>query len=559
MADSTAARQPTVSVIVPVWNVEPYLAQCLDSVIAQTLGFDRIEVIAVDDGSTDGSGRMLDEYASRHPQVVVVHQPNSGGPGRPRNVGLDRATGTYVFFLDADDYLGPEALERLVAMAERNESDIVLGKLVGVEGRRQYSDRGVFARNLDRANLEDVYGSGNVLKLFRRSFLDRVGLRFREGLAGGEDGDFMARVYPVAGTISVVADYDCYFARRRRGSQTNRPDRRDDLLQTLARLEAERFQVVAAHRKPGPARDRLMRRHIKKVTRLYAPRRWLALAPEERRRVFEAGRALLDRWHTDAIQRALPAWTAIRTYCLQHGLLAEMEDIVACPPGVAFRQPLVEDDRLYARYPHFRDAAGIPDSCFDITSHVVPRHTLGRAAVVDGSLELAGQAYLSLVGGSTIVELRRWPVGPRWQFETRSVGTPDLRDRVIKYPEAGYAVTIDLATAAGGRPLPRGTWSIHLSIGTEAVRRDHVAAVPRRAAASARRSPVVKGGGLRVATGEVRLRIGRPSAGLVLLERAESVYRRAGRLLRRIAGRASRARAAAGKRVRRWRRRRRVR
>jgi poly(ribitol-phosphate) beta-N-acetylglucosaminyltransferase len=136
MANRPSSQPPTVSVIVPVWNVEPYLVQCLDSVVGQTLGLERIELVAIDDGSTDGSGRILDEYAARFPQVVVIHEPNSGGPGRPRNLGIDRATGTYVFFLDADDYLGTEALERLVAMAERNESDIVLGKLVGVEGRR---------------------------------------------------------------------------------------------------------------------------------------------------------------------------------------------------------------------------------------------------------------------------------------------------------------------------------------------------------------------------------------------------------------------------------------
>ena len=95
-----------VSVIVPVYNVEAYLRECLDSVVGQTLEFDRIELIAIDDGSTDGSGRMLDAYAARC-AMTVRHEPNSGGAGRPRNVGLDLATGQYVFFLDADDYWGP--------------------------------------------------------------------------------------------------------------------------------------------------------------------------------------------------------------------------------------------------------------------------------------------------------------------------------------------------------------------------------------------------------------------------------------------------------------------
>ena len=550
MANRPSSQPPTVSVIVPVWNVEPYLVQCLDSVVGQTLGLERIELVAIDDGSTDGSGRILDEYAARYPQVVVIHEPNSGGPGRPRNLGIDRATGTYVFFLDADDYLGIEALERLVAMAERNESDIVLGKLVGIEGRRRYSERGAFAKTRERAELEQVYPSGNVLKLFRRSLLERGRHRFREGIPGGEDGDFMARVYPEARTMSVVADYDCYFVRKRPGSQTNRPDRRDDLLEVLGRVEAERIEVLAAHRKPGPRRDALMRRHIKKVARLYGSGRWLPLPAEDRRRVFDAGAALLGRWHTNAIQRALPAWSAIRTYCLQHGLLAELEDIAACPDEAAFRDPLVEGDRIYARFPHFRDAAGIPDSCFDITRQVVPVHRLSRAAVVDGSLELEGEAYLGLVGGTTRVELRGWPRGPRWQFEATSLPTPELRDLRVDYPTARYAAAIDLATAAAGQPLPRGTWSIHVSIGTATVRRDRVVAAPSRGAQAAGWARMPRGGGLRTAAGrELRLGVGRPSLTDVALEWAEPAYRRLRRLFRSLSRRVGRARAMAAERL----------
>jgi hypothetical protein len=441
-------------------------------------------------------------------------------------------------------------------MAERNESDIVLGKLVGVEGRRQYAERGVFAKNRERAELEQVYPSGNILKLFRRSLLERGGHRFLEGIPGGEDGDFMARVYPEARTLSVVADYDCYFVRKRPGSQTNRADRRDDLVQTLARVETERIEVLVAHRTPGPGRDALMRRHMKKIARLFGSGRWLPLPPEERRRVFDAGAAILGRWHTDAIQRSLPAWSAIRTYCLQHGLLAELEDIAACPADVAFRDPLVEGDRIYARYPHFRDAAGIPDACFDVTDQVRPLHRLTRAAVVDGSLELAGEAYLALVGGTTTIELRRWPRGPTWQFDATPLPTPNLRDLRIDYPMAGYAAAIDLATAAGGKPLPRGTWSIHASIGTATIRRDRVVTAPRRAASDDGHSPIVLGRHLRIAAGrEVRLRVGRPKPAEVVLERAEPAYRRLRRLTRALSRRAVRARALAAKRLRKLRRR----
>jgi poly(ribitol-phosphate) beta-N-acetylglucosaminyltransferase len=225
--------QPVVSVIIPVWNVEPYLRQCLDSVLNQSIGLERLEVIAVDDGSSDGSGALLDEYSGRYRQLKVIHELNSGGSGRPRNVGLDHSSGRYVFFLDADDYLGHEALERLVAMAERNSSDVVLGKMVGVDGRPVPTR--ACRKNRDRADLKRVYSTLGVLKLFRRSLIERLGLRFAEGLPGGEDGPFTVKAYLEASCISVVADYDCYYCRLRSGSQSKNSNRTDDIGEYLAR------------------------------------------------------------------------------------------------------------------------------------------------------------------------------------------------------------------------------------------------------------------------------------------------------------------------------------
>nr|WP_037887320.1 glycosyltransferase family 2 protein [Streptomyces viridochromogenes] len=115
---------PDVSVIIGAYNAMPYLTRCVTSVMEQTIGYDRIELIAVDDGSTDGTGAELDRLAQEFPGVMrVVHQANSGGPSAPRNAGLELARGRYVFFLDADDHLGPQALERMVAMADANGSE----------------------------------------------------------------------------------------------------------------------------------------------------------------------------------------------------------------------------------------------------------------------------------------------------------------------------------------------------------------------------------------------------------------------------------------------------
>ena len=130
-------RLPDVSVIVPLYNAMPYLTENIRSLANQTIGLDRLEIIYVDDGSTDGSGRRADSFARRHRDTVtVVHQAtNSGGPAVPNNVALSMAHGRYVFFLGADDYLGPQALQRMVDAADSNGSDVVAAR----SGRGQWS------------------------------------------------------------------------------------------------------------------------------------------------------------------------------------------------------------------------------------------------------------------------------------------------------------------------------------------------------------------------------------------------------------------------------------
>ena len=114
--------KPTISVIIPVYNVERYLARCLDSALNQT--FSDIEVIAIDDGSPDNSAAVLKGYAEKDNRVCVITQPNQG-TSVARNNGLAQATGEYVFFLDADDSLHPQALEITYVQMQKYKADLV--------------------------------------------------------------------------------------------------------------------------------------------------------------------------------------------------------------------------------------------------------------------------------------------------------------------------------------------------------------------------------------------------------------------------------------------------
>lgn len=96
--------QPFISVIIPVYNIERYIGKCLDSIVGQTLK--EIEIIVVDDGSTDDSSRIIDRYARTDSRIVAIHKTN-GGVVSARNCGIAQATGLYILFVDGDDHLAP--------------------------------------------------------------------------------------------------------------------------------------------------------------------------------------------------------------------------------------------------------------------------------------------------------------------------------------------------------------------------------------------------------------------------------------------------------------------
>ena len=112
-----------VSIVIPVYKVEKYLPACLDSVLSQSL--QDIEVICIDDASPDRCPEMLDEYAARDARVRVLHLPENHQQGYGRNRGTEMARGKYVYFLDSDDMITPEALEELYALAEKDRLDCI--------------------------------------------------------------------------------------------------------------------------------------------------------------------------------------------------------------------------------------------------------------------------------------------------------------------------------------------------------------------------------------------------------------------------------------------------
>lgn len=127
-----------ISVVIPVYNVERYLQRCLNSVVSQT--YKNLEIILVDDGSTDLSGKICDEWASKDNRIVVIHKTN-GGLSSARNTGLDVAKGRYIAFVDSDDYINPEMYEIMVKLLKKSNSQIACC------GRKRVGNSGGYFQN----------------------------------------------------------------------------------------------------------------------------------------------------------------------------------------------------------------------------------------------------------------------------------------------------------------------------------------------------------------------------------------------------------------------------
>lgn len=127
--DEPGRNDATVSVIVPVYNARDYLTACIESILAQT--YDRLQVILVDDGSTDGSGAICDELAARDTRVLTIHQPN-GGIGAAQNAGLDAASGSLITFCDNDDLMAPSMIARLVQVLQDADADMSCCRWISV-------------------------------------------------------------------------------------------------------------------------------------------------------------------------------------------------------------------------------------------------------------------------------------------------------------------------------------------------------------------------------------------------------------------------------------------
>jgi glycosyltransferase involved in cell wall biosynthesis len=438
----------------------------VDSLLGQSLPQDELELIFVDDGSTDKSPARLDELAAQHPHVRVEHMPNSGWPGRPRNRGLELATGDFVYFVDNDDWLDPRALERLHEMALLDAADVVIGKVVGHGGKS--SARALFRENLHGVRFEEkpllLLKLLTPHKLFRRAFIEQHGLRFPEGRRRLEDHLFVVDAYFRAERISLLADHPCYHwvFHDAQANASHRP------------IEAGYFDnvrevldLVEQHTEPGEFRDQLLLHWYRgKMLGRLTGRGLLRREPEHRRELFEVIRKLALERFGDDVHARLPLSLRVRSRLLRDGSLDGLIALAEFESGLTSKVKLRE---LQAPGTHLT---------LQLSARIEGRHhSLIFKRDGDRVLWEPPEPLRGLIAEDdcdVTRELRR-STAPAYlerleddlQYMLPSATKVRLDEesepgRVIPVVESTVAIAPTIA--AGGAPLPAGQWHIEAGI-----------------------------------------------------------------------------------------------
>ena len=214
-----------ISVIVPIYNVERYLRQCLDSIVGQT--YRNLEIILIDDGSPDSCGAICNEYAERDNRVTVIHKQN-GGLSAARNDGIAAATGDWIAFVDSDDWIDTDYYEKLLAAVKTRNSDIIISGCFLMEYLHKQKRVCYFSEPafyIDREHILEF--QANVIrtglpwdKLYKTDFVKKNGFVFDSSIKAFEDFLFNFQVYEKAGSV-IVCPVIGYHYRQAQGSIAN--------------------------------------------------------------------------------------------------------------------------------------------------------------------------------------------------------------------------------------------------------------------------------------------------------------------------------------------------
>ncbi|MEA2123453.1 MAG: CDP-glycerol glycerophosphotransferase [Solirubrobacteraceae bacterium] len=479
---------PTLSVVVPIYNVEEYLERCLDTIAAQT--WTDLEVILVDDGATDSSPQIAEAYTRRDERFKLVHRPN-GGLSAARNTGIEHATGDYLAFVDSDDELPEHAYELLAGSLERSGSDFATGKVLRLTTggtrptrflRKTFWETKVGTHITEfRALLADRIAWN---KVFRRSFWDAHGLRFPEGRIN-EDIPVILPLHFAAKAVDVISE-PVYLWRFRDTGELSITEKRAEPYALNNRLMAvtDVHDYLAAHAPPEAKHwydESLVADDLKYYLNV------LDRATDEYRELFfDKVNALLDGADDD-IYAPLPAIERLKWHLVRRRLMPELLEVLRFWREELDSTPPVQvGDDWYGDYPFRTDERlAIPADVYRLGSNeLTPEVVIEDFRLEGGRLRIDGRAHIAGIGAAEpgAQKVMVGFVEPAGRFDrlrhrlatARFKVTPKQRpDANVRTPET----TADLmwtgfSAVTGARRLARkDAWQLWVTIAAGGVRR----------------------------------------------------------------------------------------
>ena len=531
-----------VSIVVAVYNPGRHLRAPVDSFLRQTMPAGEFEVIFVDDGSTDGSGARLDRLARKHRNFQVIHIPNSGWPGRPRNLGIDAAAGRYVLFVDHDDRLEDDALDHLWEVAELNGADVVAAREVG---HGFGVPRRMFRRTIPDAKLgeDDILALLTPHKLFRRSMLVEHEIRFPEGPRRLEDHHFVIQAYFHARRITVTADRPVYhWIRRDEGTNATRmPFARALYYDNLRDI----LDIVDGHTEPGEFRDRLYAHWLryKMIHKLLRPH-FRRPGPDARALYAEVRKLMAERFGV-AVDRHLPVGYRL----VARAVRADRLDLVVAAAHLAnglrldlhLANLVASDGVLELSLEH---AVRDPDGAVLRLRRDGDRHVWEPPAALLDGLGVGPDELVADPAAAELALVARQRGTDRDHDAPARLPTRERPDGAVELTGSATRM-LDPGSFAAGRPLGDGTWDLlaQAEFGGFRVQRR----MPGASLAEASRDPtrrvrpyVTGGGHLAIEVGHGHAGLLRPVARAVRLPSVEELPDRVRVLARRVLPRSAR-------------------
>lgn len=487
---------PRLSVVVPVYNVELFLDECLQSLADQT--FRDWEAVVVDDGSTDGSLEIARKWAARDTRIRVVEQPNAG-LGAARNTGVRHiAAGTeFLAFVDSDDVVVPDAYQRCIASLDKTGSDFVSGN-VDILVAGETSPSALHAKRLNKPrerthisrDRDLLYDRTAWNKVFRRSFWDRHAFAFPEGILY-EDAPVTIPAHFRATAVDVLAEPIYQWRQRTAGAPSitqNRTDPRNVRDRITSFDSVSRFLAA----QPGAEYRGYKRWYDETAITDELPLFWnvLSEAGEEFRRAFlDGSRDFLDRVDP-AVLAKVPVPVRLKCFFISQGLLDDVIELVQFEREFGKAIPVARSGlRHYADYPQLRDRPGlaVPREVLRLGPELAMRARATAVRWEQGKLHVDGYAYVrNLEAGRGAMSLRRALLrekGSRrsvvlWMHRTREPeATVASWQSLHSYDWSGFRFTLAPDKLKQRGAWKEGTWQLTIAGGQQGVvRRSRVKA-----------------------------------------------------------------------------------